>query len=232
MTYKIAVCDDSSQDVLYISGLVSSWAENNGFSIEIRTFGSAEEFLFQYSEEKDFDILLLDIEMGKTNGVELAREVRRDNDAVQIVFITGYSDYIAEGYDVSALHYLMKPVNAEKLSEILFRAVQKLRKNERALLLEVSGEAVRVPLYEIKYLDVRQNYTTVHAKQDFTVKRTLSELEDELDERFYRLGRSAILNLHTIQRITKTDVYLSDGTVLPLPRGHYVPLNRALIALK
>lgn len=227
MAYKIAVCDDSGADAEYISALVSEWAGDE--PVSIRRFSSAEEFLFRYAEEKDFDILLLDIEMGGMDGVTMARTVRRDNASVQIVFITGYSDYIAEGYEVEALHYLVKPVRREKLFEVLSRAAERLRKNERVLLLEHGGEAVRLPLYEIRWLEVRQNYVTLHAAEDVTVKRTLSELERELDERFFRLGRSYIVNLGCIRRITRTDVILADGTAIPLPRGQYEPLNRAVI---
>lgn len=70
---------------------------------------------------------------------------------------------------------------------------------------------------------------TVHAFQDFTVKMTLSELEKELDDRFYRVGRSAIVNLTKIRRVTKTEILLQDGTTVPLPRGAYDGVNRAII---
>lgn len=230
MIYKIAICDDNAADIQYLSTFVQKWAEQKQCQIQTDTFPSAEAFLFHYAEQKDYDILLLDIEMKKMDGVSMAKAVRRENDSVQIVFVTGYSDYIAEGYEVSALHYLMKPVHKEKLFEVLDRAVDKLKRNERVLMLELSGEMVRVPFYEIRYLDVHQNYVTVHAKQDYTVKKTLGEFEKELDERFFRTGRSAILNLTCIQRVTKTDVYLADGSVVPLPRGQYELLNRAIIA--
>ena len=146
------------------------------------------------------------------------------------MFITGYSEYISEGYDVAALHYLMKPLNPEKLFSVLDKAIDKRKQNERTLFLSLSGETVRIPFYEIRYLDVRQNYVTIYAKQQFTVKRTLGDFEKELDDRFSRVGRSMIVNLSYIQRVTKTEVHLSDGTVLPLPRGAYEPLNRAIIA--
>lgn len=230
MSYKIAICDDNEADVQYISSLVSSWASKDNMQIQINTFSSAEAFLFHYSEQKDYDILLLDIEMEKMDGVTMAKTIRKENESVQIVFITGYSDYISEGYEVSALHYLMKPVHKDKLFEVLERAIEKLKKNERVLNLELSGEMVRVPFYEIRYLEVRQNYVTIHGKQDYTLKKTLGEFGTELDDRFFRAGRSYILNLSYIQRVTKNDVYLSDGSVIPLPRGLYEPLNRAIIS--
>ena len=226
--YRIAICDDSRADAEYLSALVREWAQ--GQAVQLQLFPSAEAFLFQYEEEKDYDLLLLDIEMGQMDGVSMAKAVRRENESVQIVFITGYSDYIADGYDVGALHYLLKPVKKEKLFEVLDRAAERLRKNERFLLLERGGIRVRVPFYEIRYLEVQQNYVTVHAKEPITVKKTLGEFEKELDERFFRLGRSYIVNLSCVRRIGKTEVTLSDGSVIPLPRGQYDALNRALIA--
>ena len=229
MSYRVAICDDCAKDAEFVQGILRMWATNRQVDIQIECFPSAESFLFRYAEDKAWGILLLDIEMGAMDGVTMAKRVRQDNEAVQIVFVTGYSDYIAEGYEVSALHYLMKPVNETKLFEVLNRAVEKRKQEERCLNLELSGEMVRIPFYEIRYLDVHQNYITIHCKQEYTLKRSLSSIEKELDGRFCRVGRTMIVNLKYINRVTKTDVYLSDDVVLPLPRGAYEPLNRAII---
>lgn len=222
MRYKIAICDDCDVDRQYILNMVTLWGERSGHIVHIDAFSSAENFLFHYAEESDYDILLLDIEMGEMDGVTMAKKLRKENDTVQIVFITGYSDYILEGYEVAALHYLMKPVKTEKLCAVLDRAAQKLAKNEKVLNFEVAGEMIRVPIYQIRYADVFGNYVTIHASSDVTVKMTLSELEKQLDERFYRAGRSCIVNLSQISRVTKAEIKLSDGTAIPLPRGAYV----------
>ena len=148
------------------------------------------------------------------------------------MFITGYSDYISEGYEVAALHYLMKPVKEEKLCSVLYRAAEKLAKNEKVLTFEVGGEMVRVPIYQIRYADVLGNYVTIHALTDTTVKMTLGELEKQLDECFYRVGRSTIINLTQINRVTKTEIKLADGDVIPLPRGAYDGINRAIINMR
>ena len=229
MTYKTAVCDDSAADRKYLSDLVRQWARSAGHTVTIAEFPSAESFLFHYAEEKDYDILLLDIEMGNMDGITMARRLRRENDTVQIVFITGYSDYIAEGYEVDALHYLMKPTGRDKLFSVLDRAAEKLKKKKKVLTLETGGETIRIPVYQIRYADVQGNYVTIHASVDVTVKMTLRELASELDDRFYRAGRSLIINLTRISRVTKTEIRLNDGTALPLPRGAYEGVNRAII---
>ena len=228
---KIAICDDSKADGEFAAELTRRWGQSSGIQISLSIFPSAEAFLFKYSENKDVDILLLDIEMPHMDGVTMAKRIRRENETLQIIFITGYSDYISEGYEVAALHYLLKPINPDKLFEVLTRAKDKLSKNERTVLIEQSGETVRIPLYEISYIDVHQNYITVHAKRDYTIKKTLADFEKLLDDRFFRVGRSAVVNLSYVVRVTKTDAYLSEGSVVPIPKTAYEPLNRAIISM-
>ncbi len=232
MKYKIAICDDMETDRALLSRLARRWAEGAGHSLQILEFSSAENFLFQYEEEGNFQILLLDIEMGVMDGVAMARRLRRENDTVQIVFVTGYSDYIAEGYEVEALHYLLKPVNEEKLFCVLDRAVEKIGKNERVLNLESGGGLIRIPIYQIRHIDVQGNYATIHAREDYVVRKTLGELLDALDERFCRVGRSAVVNLSCICRVTRKDIYLNDGSAIPLPRGAYEKVNQAIINMQ
>ncbi len=229
MNVHFAICDDNNIDSNYVSNLVNKWANERKYQINIDIFDSAEAFLFHYDGNKDYDILLLDIEMKKMDGVTLAREIRKTNKSVQIVFITGYSDYIADGYDVEALHYLMKPLKEEKLFVVLDRAVNRIIQNEKYLLLNYYDETIRIPLHEIVYIDVDRNYVTIHSNQDYTIKKTLGEIEKELDKRFFRIGRSVIVNLKYISRVTKTDVFLANNTILQLPRGVYDSLNRAII---
>lgn len=231
MDYRIAICDDRQEDREYVRQLTARWAQQRGNQVEMTEFCSAEQFLFS-CPQPDFDLLLLDIEMGEMDGVSLAKQVRRTNELMQIVFITGYSDYITEGYEVAALHYLMKPVKEEKLFAVLDRAVERLHKNTKVLTLETSEEMVRVPLYQVNALEVQRNYVTVYARQDYTVKKSLSELMEQLDERFFRVGRSAVVNLNDISRVTRSDIYLTDGRSIPLPRGAYDKLNRAIIHMK
>ena len=232
MQYKIAICDDSDADRQYVLNMVRTWAAAAGHLLHTDAFASAESFLFHYAQENDYDILLLDIEMGAMDGVTMAKQLRKSNDTVQIIFITGYSDYISEGYEVAALHYLMKPVKEEKLWAVLDRAAGKIAKNEKVLHFSLGGEMVRIPVYRIRYADVFGNYVTIHAQSDVTVKMTLGELEKQLDDRFYRVGRSVLVNLTQISRVTKGEIRLSDGTALPLPRGAYDGVNRAIINMR
>ncbi len=227
--YRAVIVDDRNEDLIFVENILKNWAEKRKISIKIQLFPSAESFLFEFAEEKNFDILLLDIEMPGMDGVTTAKRIRKINETVQIIFISGYSDYISEGYEVSALHYLLKPVREEKLIEVLDRALNKIEKNGSFLELKVSGELLRIPCHEIKYIDVYRNYVTVHGKEEYSIKRSLSDILTELDERFYKAGRSLAVNLDYVRRVSKTEIRLSDGSALPLPRGAYEGINRAII---
>jgi DNA-binding LytR/AlgR family response regulator len=229
---KFCICDDENAETTYLSGLVRHWAAERGQAADIRCFPSAEAFLFAYADDPAVDILLLDIQMGEMDGVALAKRVRQGDKTVQIIFATSYMEYIADGYDVEALHYLIKPVDREKLAAVLDRAVGKLAQAERALVIQNGSQSVRLPLYNIRCLEVMHNYVTIHTEdgEAHRVKKPLSVLEQELDENFFRAGRSFIVNLRYVRKVTKDAVALAGGQTVPLSRGLYDKLNRAIIS--
>ena len=228
ISYRAAVCDDDSASVSLLSALVRKWAESRQVGLTVDGYESAEALFAEYGH-KSYDILLLDIEMKGLNGVELARRVRRLDSRVQIVFVTGYMDYIADGYEVDALHYLLKPVDREKLFAVLDKARSRLRLAEAALVFSTAEGVVRLPLRQIVWAEAFKNYVVIHAGADYTVRKTLTALESELDARFFRAGRSLIVNLNCVRRVSRSEIQLDGGVVLPLARGLYEPLSRAII---
>ena len=230
MTYRIAIVDDNPADTAYVTSLCEAWAKETEHTLQIRAFPSAEVYLFQEEDEAPFDILLLDIEMGEMNGIELAHRVRERNRTVQMIFITGYPDFVAEGYEVSALHYLMKPVRREKLSQVLDRAVDAIGRHPRTILLTVGKETVRVVAEDILYAESQGHYVVLRtAREEYKCRMTVAELTETLGKGFSKCHRSFVVGLRHISRITKAAVFLTDSTELPLGKGLYDELNRALI---
>ena len=231
MKYKIAICDDSDADRQYVLNMVNRWAAGAGHVVHIDTFTSAENFLFHYAEESDYDILLLDIEMGAMDGVTMAKKVRQNNEMVQIVFITGFADYISEGYEVSALHYLMKPVNEDKLFTVLDRAAAAMQKAERVILLTVGGEMLRLPVSQVQYVEAFSHTVAIVTERDtIQIKMPISEVENLLGEGFIRSHRSYLVGLKHIARLSKTEVILDSGKALPLSRGAAATVHKAFIS--
>lgn len=230
MAYRVAVCDDDQEQALRIGSVVAEWSRERGYVCEARIFACAEEFLFEYEEDRTYDILLLDVEMEKISGIELAKRIRRDNDRAEIIFITSHAEFIGEGYEVDALHYLVKPVAGEKLMEVLSRAAEKLAEEPPSLVLTCQGETVRVYEGEILYVESFLHYVEIHTKDgQYRIKESISAFADRLGDTFYRIHRSYLVSLKYITRITRTSVTLEGKTILPLARGKYDDVNRAFI---
>lgn len=230
MLCRIAIIDDSSVDTSYIASLVNTWAELSDTSVQVTTFFSAEAFLFTYAENRIFDILLLDIEMDGMNGIELAQKLRREGADIQLVFITGYPDFISKGYDVAALHYLMKPVLQEKLAQVLDRAVENLMKTRRSIVLSAGGVTFRLAVDDIQYVEAfSHSLSVVTGERTYQVRMPLSEIENKLGEGFVRCHRSYLVGLRFLAQISKNNIILDSGKMLPVSRGAASAVHKAFI---
>lgn len=230
MRLKIGICDDDADQRDYLAERVRIWAGRNRHLVEMAQYPGAKEFLFIYEEKKDFDILLLDIEMPGVSGIELAKRVRSENTAVQIVFITGYYEYFSDGFDVSALHYLIKPADEAKLYPVLDRAVYNLSCRQRCVLLATGEADIKVPLADILYAEAENVYVYVHAiKENYRVRMSLGKFAEQLDETFFKAHRSYVVSLKFISKITRKEITMTNGDVIPLSRGVYNEIHAALI---
>ena len=232
MPYRIAIIDDNPIDIAYVTTLVERWSQNRHTCIHMENFPSAEAFLFLYSGDKAWDILLLDIEMGETNGIELAKMIRQENNNIQIIFITGYPDFISEGYDVSALHYLMKPVSEEKLYTVLDKAILNLNKSEKSLCIAFNRQTEYVPLSQIYYIEAQRQYIAIYTNEKtYRMKASLSDTEKLLDEYFFKCQRSFLVNLRFVKRITPTYIILNNNAEIPISRGMAEKIGKEIIRL-
>lgn len=230
MKYKIAVCDDDADYAKHISTLITAWAAKCGHICEIHTFSSAEAFLFAYAEDKTYDILLLDIEMGEISGIELARQVRRDNRPVEIVFITSHFEFFGEGYEVDALHYLVKPISEGKLMSVLSKAAEKLAIEPPFLVIASGSGTVKLYESEILYIEAFLHYIVIYtAKEEYRLKESISAFSEKLSDDFFRSHRSYLVSLKHIVKISRTGIRMDNGTELPLARGKYDAINRSFI---
>lgn len=231
MNYRIAICDDEQDQIEYISSIISVWKKREGHTCDVSTFHSAEEFLFAYEENKTFDILLFDVEMKNMNGIELAKYVRKDNNRAEIIFITSHVEFIGEGYEVDALHYLLKPISKEKLSQVLTKAIEKLSIEPPSIVITVEGETVKLYEADILYVESMLHYLTIVTKeQEYRLKEKISALEKRMSDDFYKVHRSYLVSLKHIIRISRGSVMLSNGKEIPLSRGKYDDINYAFIA--
>ena len=230
MKLKIAIIDDETSQLKTLSSSVLSWAKENGNTCEISTFTSAEAFWFAYGCDKLFDILLLDVEMTGQNGIDLAKQLRKNGDKSEIIFITSHFEFYAEGYEVDALHYLVKPVDHGKLYSVLTKSTEKLSVEPPYVIIRCDGVTEKIYENDILYIESLLHYVSIQTNErEYRIKENLSDFSERLSEDFYRVHRSYYVSLKHITRISRTSVTLDNGQEIPLSRGKYDDINRAYI---
>ena len=230
---NIAICDDEKSQRELLQKYVYEWAEKQQKKINIFLFESSENFSFFWSEEKTIDLILLDIQMGRENGVELAKKIRKTDEELQIVFITAINAYIAEGYEVEALNYLLKPIEKEKLFRCLDKASLKEKSEHSKILLETKQGMIRISVKDIWYLEAFGHQCMIHTKSDVhEVKESIGKIEATMETEeasFIKCHRSYFINLKHVSKIEKDSVVMDDGRSLPISRNSYKKVAQAFI---
>lgn len=228
---RIAICDDEKTQRDYLKVLIEKWSAKQKNKVQITLFSSAESFQFAWTEDRTFDVLLLDIQMNRLNGMDLARKIRTCDQQLSIIFITGYSDYMDQGYEVAALHYLLKPIKEQKLFTALDRAIATKKRMPDMLVLESPSEKIRLPQNEIIYIEVFAHTLDIHAeKQMFTIHASIGAIEKALQPAsFFRIHRSYLVGLRYIRQFGKDELILDTGTHLPISRRRYQQASQAFI---
>ena len=231
--FRIGICEDEAAQRRYLKNCIERWADARNHKVQLSEFADAEQFLFEYEDNAEYDLLILDIQMGAMNGMELAKQIRKSDKEVKIVFLTGIKDHAIEGYEVGAVRYLLKPLKQDVLESILDAIYSEAkRKQEDCFLFVQNGTTVRMSYSHILYAEANGHYLVLMTEDErFEWKANFSSVAEELEERgFFLLKRGLLVNLEHVERITKTDCVLDNRELLPVARNRYRELNEAFIA--
>lgn len=224
---RIAVCDDES---IYRQQAYSA-VENISKSLDVvvDTFDNGSELINKF-RTLNYDLVILDIEMPGINGISLAKKLRELSEDVYIVFLTSHIEYALEGYEVNALRYLTKPVNYQKLKEILEYITQKQSKEE-VLWIKTEDAEEKIKLSDIFYLEAQNQNIVINTKEkSYTTRYNLSDFEKELASKgFVRIHRGYLVSLDKISKLGKNCVCLETGINLPVSRSKEKELKSALL---
>ncbi|QAA33138.1 LytR/AlgR family response regulator transcription factor [Clostridium manihotivorum] len=228
---NIAIVDDEEIQVELLEKLVKNWAFDKAMRVCVERFHSAESFHFAYSMDKKYNILLLDIQMKGQSGIDLAKNIRTEDEKINIIFITAVTEYISEGYDVAAINYLIKPIKEEKLYLSLDRAIAKISKEPETILINSDGEIHKLDQENIIYIEAFAHSVELHTKEkNYTIRKSISAIEKELNiQGFIRCHRSYIVGLAYIRKIGTSELELDSGEKIPISRRMYADTNLAFI---
>lgn len=213
---QIAICDDEKS----IRELIGNKVLQQFPEADIDFYSSGDELLLS---DKPIDILFLDIQMSGRNGMETARELRKKDKNTILIFETAAEEYVFQAFDVGAFHYIVKPIDDEKFTDVLCRAVDELNtKNmtekvpeEKYLMINNGGVHIKVTINDIVYAEVFNRKVVIH-KLNETIEYygKMSDLEAVAGDGFFRPHRAYLINFKYVEKYDASTIYLEKGTAL------------------
>lgn len=227
---RIAICDDNPE---ILKMLEVSLLDRYQDSIRIRTFLTTFSLLTYLQDEVkgDADLLLMDIEVGKDNGIETAGNLQKQFPNLKVIFITGFIDYARYIFRADPADFLVKPVDKERLYEAVDRAVSKLAlENDKVISIHFKGELLKISTDQILYLETVQKVTYIHTmEKEFATRKKLDVMLAELPHNFIRCHQSFIINMDKIIYFTAGQAELCNGQKIPISRNRYKAAREAFM---
>ncbi len=234
--YQVAVCEDeplaAKQNEDMVCRIFESKHMRRDIDYAVTCFLSPAPLLAQMQQRPDaFHLLLLDIELETENGISFAARLRKMGAACSIVYITAYREYVFDCFDTRPLHYLLKPVEQDKLAAVIDRDLKE-NYNPQKILLPVDGCWRTVAAHEILYAEAASHKSAVHLKDGVLyIKQNFSSLLSRVNgQRFCRCHFSILVNLEHVRRLHGSFLELDDGRQLPVSRSRQKDVKKQYIA--
>lgn len=212
---RIAVVDDET----VICEQIKAWIRKSRPDHEITVYTSGQSFL---AAGVSFDLVYLDIRMEGMSGMEVARAYRGMQPDAVLIFVTGAKEYALEAFDVSAFHYLIKPLEEAKFSRVLQEALEEAKRRRSSRQQErlfIRTRNKTVPQGDILYIESRGKKVDIHTlKETFTIYGSMNRLEAQLGESFYRCHRGYLVNMAFISEYDADSITLAGGARVYLAR--------------
>lgn len=202
--YRIAIVEDDRGFIEELKGYLGQYEKEEGQEFEISVFYDGAEILENYAPK--YDLILLDIEMPKVNGMDAAEKIREADENVVLMFITNLAQYAIRGYSVGALDFVMKPITYYTFSMKMKRALKRVQKKELpSILLTLPDGVKKLEVRQIYYLEIQNRMLYYHTDEgDFVVRGTMQSAESTLPSNvFSKCNHWYLVNLMHVTAVWK-----------------------------
>ena len=220
---KIAVCDDENNYINTVEDYLDKFKLNYK-DIEWDVFENGESLTRHYENNgADYDVIFLDMEMKRLNGIETANIIRQKNNHVIIVFITSHTKYMQKSFECSPFRFLIKPITYEDLDKVLNEVLIKLQQERSTFVFTENRAKVRLFCDDILFFESQSHWILINTKdKQYKILKPMSELEKQIDRNtFVSVHKSFIINLGYVNRINNNDVILHNwDKSIPISRNY------------
>lgn len=221
-TLKIAVCDNTESDCKQITEMTAGILQEADVLYSISEYEDGRTLLSDIQNGTRFNVLLLDVMMDEMSGMELAAQLRRQQNKAIIIFISSNREMALCGYEVAAARYLAKPLDEEKVKEAMQYCVSCLQEQKEILLPTARGQ-YRTSFSEIQFVEAFERGTRFYLeKATVDAKLKFSEAQAILPQTSFILcHRAYIVNVSHIKRIHTSEFEMKSGASVPISKYRY-----------
>lgn len=226
--YHVAIVEDEQEYAEQLQTFLTQYEEEHSTKFKVTVFGDGAEILDGY--EPIYDLILLDIEMPKVNGMDAADQIRKMDNDVVMMFITNVASYAIRGYEVGALDYVMKPITYYGFSMRLARALKRVQqREEKEILLPLPDGVKKMRLQQIYYVEVQNRILHFYTDEgEYTIRGTMQKVEEDLaGHSFAKCNHWYMVNLRHVSEVRKNTAVVA-GHELEISRRNRTPFLKAL----
>lgn len=226
---KFAICDDEPQMAREIADQLAGYMKETDCDYSVDCFSSGHALL---KSSDEFDVIFLDIQMERPDGMETAALLRRRESRSLLIFVTVLKDRVFDVFPLEAFDYLLKPLDRDRFRRTMDRALRWLERDAAKNLVIQRGSGCQVvPLSDILYCEVLGRKIFIHKKDGIVLDYydRLEDLEQRVDSRFFKCHRSYLVNLDHVGGCQEGQVLLSQGERIPVSRLRERELTQALL---
>lgn len=232
MKLNVTILEDEAAHAAQLKQLLEKWSKQNNISISIRHYLN-DEYFFRKEYDED-ELLFIDIELGVANGMDIAKQLRKDGFCGNIIFLTAFSEYVFDGYHVQALDYLLKPISQEKLEQCMKPILRNMEGSYH--VYRTKTETIKIPYNKILAFTSFKHYVDIITQLNdneicYRQKITLKNLQNQLPKEFVRCHRTIIININKALKLTCKDITLSDNSVYPVSESYLDHVREAFSEL-
>ena len=221
--FKIAVCDDVASVCNELKTMIMDMKNDLICKeITIDTFYSGEALIDNIKEEDLYDLIFLDIELGKINGVEVGHIIRKQMEdyVTKIIYISSKDIYDRQLFDVQPLHFLKKPIDSKKVFDDIQLAMKISEKENRNFEFKSFRSTIKVPYRDILYFESRgREVFLMGTKNNYTFYGNIKDLEEVLPKFFIHPNRSYFVNYEFVTCFKFEELIMTDGSIIPISRN-------------
>ena len=228
--YKIAACDDNGAITDYLKSVIE---ENYYSQVNYISFQNKFDIVDYICEtvKGNVDILMIDINLGEDNGIEVAELIKQQYPHIKIIFITGHVNYVEDIFEAEPCFFLVKPLEEARLVQAIDKAINLIQEErQRCISVVTRGEIRNLQLSQIRYIESQSRTLIIKEKNlSFEVHMKLSEFEKMLPGNFCRCHQSYVVNLDHIRELTNDGAQLYSGEFVPVSRSKYSDVKKTFL---